>query len=208
MHIGILGTGAVATTLGSGLAAAGHTITLGSRDPGAAGESPFPVAARLDTVRAADVVVNATPGAASVEVVEGIGAAEFAGKVVLDLANATTPGFDLVYPNSSVGEALQRALPEAKVVKTLNTIGAPLMVTPAAIGPSTVFVSGDDADAKATVAGLLRDLGRNDDSILDLGPIASARGPEHYFLLFVGLWQATGTPALNVRLVQAAGVPA
>lgn len=111
---------------------------------------------------------------------------------MLDLANAVTQAFELAYPNASLGQALQKALPDAKVVKSLNTLGAPLMVNPSAIGPSTVFLSGDDAEAKRTVAGLLGDLGWPEDAILDLGAIASARGAQHYFLLFAAIWQATG----------------
>jgi 8-hydroxy-5-deazaflavin:NADPH oxidoreductase len=148
-------------------------------------------------VRAADVVINATPGTASVDVVSQIGDAAFANKVLLDIANAPTPAFELAYPNSSLGQALQEALPSAKVVKTLNTLEAPLMVNPSAIGPSTVFLSGDDAEAETTATQLLADLGWADDAIVDLGGIASARGPEHYFLLFAALWQALGTATFN-----------
>jgi hypothetical protein len=100
----------------------------------------------------------------------------------------------VAYPNSSLGQALQEALPSAKVVKTLE---APLMVNPSAIGPSTVFLSGDDAEAKTTATQLLADPGWADDAIVDLGGIASARGPEHYFLLFAALWQALGTATFN-----------
>lgn len=117
------------------------------------------------------------------------------------LGNAVTGEMELKYPNGSLGQVLQETLPETKIVKSLNTIAAPLMVDPSAIGPSTVFVCGADAEAKATVSGLLGDLGWGDDAIVDLGGIAAARGTEHYFLLFVALWQTGGSPTFNVRVV-------
>jgi predicted dinucleotide-binding enzyme len=202
MKIGILGTGRVATTLAGGLVDAGHSVTLGSRRPEETADSSFSIAGQEEAVRSADVAINATPGSASVEVVRGIGADAFAGKALLDVANAVTPDFDLVYPNSSVAQALQEALPDARVVKSLNTMAAPLMVGPPTIPPGTVFVSGEDAEAKATVSRLLEDLGWTPESILDLGGIASARGPEHYFLLFAAVLQATGSPMFNLDIIR------
>ena len=145
--------------------------------------------------------MNATPGAASLEVIQGIGAAAFEGKVLIDVANAGTPSFDLVYPNSSLAEKLQAALPGAKVVKTLNTAAMAVLTEPATLPPSSVFVSGDDAAAKATVAALLHDFGWDKESIVDLGGITSARGPEHYFLMFAALMQSLQTPRFNIRLI-------
>lgn len=202
MNMGIIGTGNVARTLAGGWMRAGHSVTLGSRDPGARTDLPFPVAGLDDTARGADVVVNATPGGSSRDLLARVDAGALSGKPLVDVANAVTPSFELVYPNSSLGEELQEMLPEARVVKTLNTLGAPIMVDPSSIGPSNVFLSGDDADAKAKVAGLLRDLGWSEDSILDLGGISSAKGPEYYFLMFASLWQALGTPTFNVRVVR------
>jgi hypothetical protein len=202
MQVGILGTGRVAQALAGGWAKAGHAVTLGSRDPSGKHDLAYVVADHAETVRTADVVVNATPGTASVGVVSEIGESAFAGKVLIDIANATTPAFELAYPNASLGQALQQALPSAKVVKTLNTLTAPLMVNPSAIGPSTVFLSGDDDSARSTARRLLADLGWPDGAIVELGDIASARGPEHYFLLFAGVWQALGTTNFNIRLVR------
>ena len=131
----------------------------------------------------------------------GIGAAAFEGTVLIDVANANTPSFELVYPNSSLGEKLQAALPGAKVVKTMNTAAMTVMTEPAALPPTSVFVSGDDAAAKATVTSLLAGLGWPEDAIVDLGGIASARGTEHYFLMFAALMQSVGSPKFNIRLV-------
>jgi predicted dinucleotide-binding enzyme len=201
MRLAILGTGNVAQTLARRWSAAGHEITFGSRDPASKVGLDAPVTSSATAVAGTDVVVNATPGSASLELVEGLGAAVFAGKVLIDIANANTPSFELVYPNSSLGEKLQEALPAAKVVKTMNTAAMSVMTEPAKLPPSSVFVSGDDEGAKATAVSLLTDLGWPDESIIDLGGIASARGTEHYFLMFAALIQSLRTPAFNIRLI-------
>lgn len=121
MFIGILGTGQVAQTLARALSDAGHDVALGSRDPQSK-TLAFPVLPLAETVTTADVVINATRGSASLETLTTIGADVFAGKIVLDVANANTPAFDLLYPNSSLGEHLQAALPDARIVKTMNRL--------------------------------------------------------------------------------------
>lgn len=201
MKIGILGTGNVARTLARHWLAAGHQITFGSRDPAAKGDLGAPVASLPGAAAGSDVVVNATPGTASLALIEGIGAEAFAGKVVIDVANAATPSFELAYPNSSLAEKLQAALPEARVVKTMNTAAMTVMTEPASLPPSSVFVSGDDAAAKATATSLLTDVGWPKESVIDLGGITSARGPEHYLPLFAALMQSLRKPDFNIRLV-------
>jgi 8-hydroxy-5-deazaflavin:NADPH oxidoreductase len=201
LKIGILGTGGVAQTLARRWSVAGHQVTLGSRDPSSKGDLGSPVAPFIDVVADHDVVVNATPGSASLELATGIGAAALAGKILIDVANANTPSFELVYPNSSLAEKLQAALPDTHVVKTLNTAAMAVMTDPATLPASSVFVSGDDPGAKATVTGLLTDFGWPDGSVVDLGGIQSARGPEHYFLMFAALMQSLRTPRFNIRLV-------
>ena len=109
MRLAILGTGNVAQTLARRWSAAGHEITFGSRDPASKVGLDALVTSSATAVAGTDVVVNATPGSASLELIEGLGAAAFAGKVLIDVANANTPSFELVYPNSSLGEKLQEA---------------------------------------------------------------------------------------------------
>lgn len=201
MQIAILGTGRVGQTLAEGLTSAGHTITFGSRNPATKDLPDYQVTDRDKAVRGADVVISAIAGAAAADAVQEIGPDVFEGKVLLDLGNAVTEHMELVYPNASLGQRLQEILPGTKVVKSLNTLAAPLMINPSAIGPSTVFVCGNDAAAKSTVTELLRDLGWGKDAIVDLGEIAAARGTEHYFLLFVALWQAVGSPTFNIHVV-------
>jgi predicted dinucleotide-binding enzyme len=201
MQLAILGTGNVARTLARSWSAAGHEITFGSREPASRRTLEAPVVSASAAVAGNGVVVNATPGSSSLEFVQGIGAAAFAGKVLVDVANANTPSFELVYPNSSLGEKLQAALPEAKVVKTMNTAAMSVMTEPEKLPPSSVFVSGDDAAAKATVVSLLADLGWPEESVVDLGGIRSARGPEHYAVMFAALMRSLGTSDFNIRLV-------
>jgi 8-hydroxy-5-deazaflavin:NADPH oxidoreductase len=200
MKLGILGTGHVATTL-AGAWSKTHEITLGSRTPGSK-SLDYPVLPLADAVRAADIVVNATLGSGSVETISAIEAGVFAGKTLVDVANATTPAFDLVYPNSSLAEHLQAARPDAHVVKSMNTAAITTIANPGVIGPSSVFLSGDDAAAKAEAAGLLTDLGWSDDDIVDLGGLETARGPEHYIILFAKLAGLLRTEAFNIRVVR------
>jgi 8-hydroxy-5-deazaflavin:NADPH oxidoreductase len=101
-----------------------------------------------------------------------------------------------------LAEKIQAAFPELKVVKSLNTINALVMVDPQALagGEHTVFVSGNDADANATVVALLRSFGWTD--VLDLGDLSTARGPEMYMALWIRLWGATKTGHLNIKVVR------
>jgi 8-hydroxy-5-deazaflavin:NADPH oxidoreductase len=199
MKLGILGTGHVATVLG-GAWSKTHDVTLGSRDP--VKDVGFTVRSLTDTVTWADVVVNAILGSAAVGVISGIDAGAFAGKTLVDVANATTPSFELVYPNSSLAEKLQDARPDARVVKSMNTAAITTTANPGVIGPSSVFLSGNDASAKLEAAGLLKDLGWSDDEIVDLGGIETARGPEHYIVLFANLAGLLRTEAFNIRVVR------
>jgi predicted dinucleotide-binding enzyme len=201
MKIGILGTGRVTRLLATAWGNTGHEITLGSRDPGAR-RLDVPVKPLSDTVGWADVVVNATPGAATVATLSTVDAGLYAGKTLIDVANQYTPDTGLAYPSSSLAQHLQAALPGARVVKTLNTGTMTLMSDPRRIGPSTVFLSGDDAGAKLEARGLLRDLGWSDDDIFDLGGIETARGPEHYAVLAWELGSALKTDAVNIRVVR------
>lgn len=197
--ITFLGTGRVATTLGTGLARVGHTITFGSRG-GAASTLDVEGARTTDpaaAVAASPVVVNATPGETSLERLTGLRDA-LAGKVLVDVSNAVHHGEDgmpgeLVHAPSSLAEQLQAALPDTAVVKTLNTMLFPVMTDPGSLSaPATAFLSGDDAGAKDAVRALLHDLGWSDKQILDLGGVRTARGPEAMILLVPDVLRARG----------------
>ena len=158
-----------------------------------------------DAAAGADVVVNATNGAGSLAALAAAGAENLAGKVLMDIANPLD--FSHGFPPSlnpvntdSLGEQIQRAFPEARVVKTLNTMTASVMVDPASVagGDHSVFVSGNDAAAKETVAGLLKDFGHRD--IIDLGDITTARGAEMILPIWLRVWGALGTGAFNFKV--------
>ena len=109
----------------------------------------------------------------------------------------------MLYPNGSLAEEIQKALPGTRVVKSMNTMNTSVMEDPAALsGPSSIFVSGDDASAKQTVKELLRDLGWPQEWIVDLGGLATARGPEHMFLMLLALFGSLGTMRLNFEVVR------
>lgn len=153
------------------------------------------------------MVVNATNGAGTLEALGSAGAARLAGKVLMDVSNALdfSQGMPPVLNpvnTDSLGERIQRAFPSARVVKTLNTMNAGLMVDPGRLagGDHSVFISGDDAEAKAAVAALLADLGHRD--IIDLGDITTARGAEMVLPLWLRLYAALGTPNFNLKVVR------
>jgi predicted dinucleotide-binding enzyme len=202
MKIAILGTGTVATSLATALAGT-HEITFGSRDAGATVDlAGTTTASHADAVAWSDLVINATPGGASLDLLREIGAETLGNRVLLDVANATDASFNLVYPNDSLARHIQEEFPAVRVVKSLNTMNTSVMTNPSVIAPTTVFLSGNDADAKATVSALLEDIGWTKDTQLDLGDIATARAPEHYFFMFFATLQALGTPVFNVAVTK------
>lgn len=165
------------------------------------------VAAYSEAAVGAEVVVNATNGAGSLDAVGAAGAANLAGVVVLDIANpldfsAGMPPSLTVSNTDSLGEQIQRAFPEARIVKALNTMTADLMIDPGQLadGDHSTFVSGNDPVAKQIVTGLLTDLGHRD--VIDLGDITTARGTEMYLALWTRLWLAFGTPIFSIKVVR------
>ena len=225
MNIAVLGTGMVGRALAGRLDALGHSVVVGTRDPRATqartepdgmGNPPFTawhaqypavgLATFAEAAAGADLVVNASSGEAALELLRLAGAENLAGKVLVDIANpldfsAGFPPTLFVKDSDSLGEQIQRAFPETKVVKTLNTLNASLMVEPKALGESsTVFVSGDDPEAKATVTGLLQSFGHED--VIDLGGIETARGTEMLLPIWLQLMGTLGTPQFNFKIVR------
>ncbi len=175
MKIAILGTGGVAHALGAGWKKSGHDVIFGARDVSAT-DPDFEITGLQDALAAGDVIVNAITGAVALAAITALDTSAMAGKTLLDATNAHTGTGDLVYPNSSLAEHLQAALPAVHVVKSLNTAAIEVLADPSLTGPATVFVSGDDEAAKAEVKGLLHDLGWKYEGIMDLGGIRTARG--------------------------------
>jgi predicted dinucleotide-binding enzyme len=225
MDIAVLGTGSVGRTIAGRLHGLGHSVVVGTRDPQATlaraepdgmGNPPYAawqaehegvaLATFADAAAGAELVVNASSGEATLAVLEQAGAANLAGKVLLDIANPLdfSQGFPpalFVKDTDSLAEQVQRAYPDARVVKSLNTMTAALMADPASLGaPSTVFVSGDDAAAKAVVTGLLTSFGHED--VIDLGGLETARGTEMLLPVWLRLMGALGSPMFNFRIVR------
>ncbi len=213
MNIAVLGSGTVGRTLARRFAVLGHQVRLGTRSPevtaGREGWEAIPAVELhtfADAVAGADVVVNASNGQASLEVLASARLADLPGVVVWDISNpldfsAGFPPTLSVSNTDSLGEQLQRAFPAARVVKGLNTLTAALMVAPSALPEATtVFVCGNDAAAKAVVSGLLRELGHTD--VLDLGGIEAARGTEQWLPLWLRIMGALGSPMFNLRIVR------
>lgn len=217
MRIAVLGTGVVGRTLAAALVTHGHEVTVGTRDPvaslardgadgfgtWAAAHPTIEVGSFAEAATGAELVVNALAGTASVA---GVTAARIAdGTVLLDVANPldASHGFPpslFVANTDSLAEQLQRAQPGLRVVKSLNTMTARLMVSPQELPGFTTFVSGDDADSKAVVTRLLTELGHTD--VIDLGPLETARGAEALMLVWLRLWGVVGSPMFGYRIVR------
>jgi 8-hydroxy-5-deazaflavin:NADPH oxidoreductase len=209
VQIGIVGTGVVARFLGQAWADAGHQVSFGTRDPEQTRtreewvESELPLVAYADLE--GEVFVNSTRGEASEAALREVGPA-LNGKVVIDASNAldSSKGFPpslFVKDTDSLAEQLQRALPEARLVKMFNTMAHEVMVDPAGLPQeSTVFVAGNDEAAKRTASELAGDLGWTD--ILDLGDLTAARGLEMYISLWLRIYGAVGRPGFNIKVVR------
>ena len=226
MRLGILGTGTVGKTIAARLAGLEHDVMVGTRNPEETtsrtepdpyGNPPFSAwqeehpEVKLGTFAQAaahgEMIVNATAGAVSLEALEQAGEDNLSGKVLIDISNPLDfskgmPPTLSVVNTDSLGEQIQRRFPEAKVVKTLHTMNAYLMVDPAQLARSdhTVFVSGDEAEAKATVTELLTSFGWTD--VIDLGDITTARGTEMLLPIWVRLFGVLQKPIFNFQIVR------
>ncbi|HAD12567.1 MAG TPA: NADP oxidoreductase [Saprospirales bacterium] len=223
MNIGILGTGSVGQALAGRLAGLGHEVVIGTRDvaaslartepdgwgnPAIGGWAKNNPSVRLVTFAEAaafsdGIIIHAMNGYAAIDSLKMAGEANLNGKILIDITNPLdfSKGFPpslFVSNTDSLGEQIQAAFPAVKVVKSLNTMSNPVMINPKAIpGDHSVFMSGNDADAKATVAGLLKSFGWEDRNIIDLGDISTARGTEQILPIWVRLYGKLQTPMFN-----------
>ena len=215
MKIGVLGTGMVGTTIATALAAKGHAVKIGSRQAGKAeakawaaatggqaGEGSF-----ADAAAFGELLFNCTKGEASLAALQAVGAAKLAGKVLVDISNPLDfskgmPPSLFVGNTDSLAERIQRAFPQAKVVKTLNTLNCFLMVQPGLLaGDHDIFICGDDAAAKQQVLGLLTGaFGWAPKQVLDLGPLSSARATEGLLALWIRLYGGLGHANFNFHI--------
>jgi predicted dinucleotide-binding enzyme len=226
MNVAVLGTGIVGRTIAGKLSELGHVVVVGTRDPEATiartdadamGNPPYSAwqaehpAVRLAPFAEAgafgELVVLATNGSGSLDALTHAGEENLAGKVLLDVSNPLdfSQGFPpslFVKDTDSLAEQIQRAFPAARVVKSLNTMTAAVMVDPGRVGGGdhSVFVSGNDPEAKRTVVSLLQEFGHTD--VVDLGDLSTARGVEMYLPLWLRMMAVVGTPFFNIKVVR------
>ena len=212
MKIGVLGTGMVGEAIATKLVQLGHNVTMGSRTP------DNPNAARWtqklgvnasqgtfsDAAGLSELVFLCTKGEKTLDVIRSVGVSALQDKVVVDVSNPLdlsegTPPSLLICNTDSLGEQVQKALPSAKVVKTLNIVNCEVMVDPTIAGDPTMLMSGNDLRAKATVATLLRGFGWKD--IIDLGDIKTARGTEMLLPVWLSLLNVTGDSHFGFKIV-------
>lgn len=214
MKIGMLGTGIVGRTLGSKLRELGHEVTMGSRSaekPEAvawAGAAGAGVATFAEAAATAELLFNTTSGAGSLAAIDSCDHAALEGKILVDVANALdfSQGFPpslSIVNTDSLGEQIQAAHPELRVVKTFNTVSAPVMVQPSLVpGHHNLFICGNDPAAKADVATLQQSFGWPPEDLIDLGDITMARGTEMYLALWLRLFGVVGTPHFNILVAR------
>ena len=228
MNIGIFGTGGVARAIAGKLVSLGHAVTLGTRNVeetksrskgDAMGNVSFQewigknasvkVATYADAAAFGELLVNATSGMGSISALTSAGEKNLNGKVLIDISNPLdfSKGFPpslSVSNTDSLGEQIQRAFPNAKVVKAFNTLSNPLMVNPSIVnnGDHTLPICGNDDDAKKKVTALLNTFGWKTENILDLGDITNARGTEAFLLLWVRMFGKFQTPMFQFKIVK------
>jgi 8-hydroxy-5-deazaflavin:NADPH oxidoreductase len=227
VNIAVFGSGMVGRAISARLAELGHDVVLGTRnvedlmsrtERGMGGQlAPFSewhaenpaikVATYSDAAAHGELIFNATSGSAVLDVLGLAGESNLDGKVLADISNpldfsAGFPPSLFVCNTESLAERIQSAFPNTRVVKTLNTTNASVMVTPGQLagGDHTMFVSGNDAGAKARITELLREFGWKD--VIDLGDITMARGQEMVMPLWLRLMGALETPAFNYKIVR------
>lgn len=194
MKIGIVGSGNVARTLGTGFIRHGHAVTMGTREPEKLADwleqNPGGrVAGVVEAARSGDVVVLAVKGGAAPAVVETLGPGALAGKIVIDTTNpiADVPPVNGVLKfftelDDSLMERLQAAVPSARFVKAFSCVGAALMVDPEVRGGRpTMFICGNDPEARKTVTGILDQFGWETE---DMGTAEAARAIEPLCMLW------------------------
>jgi 8-hydroxy-5-deazaflavin:NADPH oxidoreductase len=213
MKFAVLGAGMVGEALAGKLVSLGHEVKLGSRAESAGKAAAWaaqagPRASNGSYAQAAafgDIVVNALQGAATLPVLGDL-KHELAGKLLIDIANPLdfSKGFPptlFISNDRSLAEEIQKLLPQTQVVKALNTVHAPVMVNPSLVpGEHDIFVSGNDAAAKARVVELLQSFGWK--APIDLGDLSTARGTEQLLPLWLRLYAALGTGMFNLRVVR------
>lgn len=209
MRIAILGSGTAGQTLGKGLIKLGHQVVIGTRDPAklndwkkeaganASVELPF------EAMRQGKLIIISVLGSAAEFAIKNAGVENFSGKIVIDASDpldfsSGKPGL-FVGTTDSLGEQIQRLLPDSKVVKAFNTVLADVMINPSLSGVEPdMFIAGNDKTAKSVVTELLQDFGW---SVIDMGEIESSRWLEAISLAWVVYSHRTGKVHHAFKLV-------
>lgn len=214
--IAVLGTGMVGNAIGTKMIALGYEVRMGSRtatnEKAAAwvkANGPKASAATFaDAVASADIIFLCTKGDATLEVLKLATPENFAGKIVIDISNpldfskGMPPSLIAQWANTnSLGEEVQKTLPGARVVKSLNIVNCEIMVNPKKTGGEpTMFVAGNDAGAREEVKGILKQFGWTD--IIDLGDLSGARGLEMLLPIWLRTWQSTQNGHFAFKIVR------
>ncbi|WP_241613066.1 NADPH-dependent F420 reductase [Rosenbergiella epipactidis] len=226
MKIGIIGSGMVGRAFSIRLAELGHDVLIGTRNPiiTLGREEPdskgipawkfwslhnpeIKLATFQEVADFGDVIINATAGAISIEALSKIEKDSLKDKVILDLALPLSYSPErspkLIYSNEdSLGEKIQRAFPESKVVKTLNTMSYKVMLYPSLLPRQhNAFISGDSEEAKLIIAKIMEGFGWESKDIIDLGGIITARTTEMYAPLLFQLSKIKGHYNINISVV-------
>lgn len=217
MKIGVLGTGVVGNTIGSKLTQLGHQVMMGSRTANNEKAAAWVKTAGAnaaqgtfaDAATFGEIMFNCTSGGATLDVMKLAGTDNMKGKILIDIANpldfskGMPPTLSVVNDNS-LGEEIQKALPETKVVKTLNTLNCQLMVNPNLVnsGDHHIFICGNDANAKTQVRNLLNSFDWQNENIIDLGDITNARGTEQVLPIWIRLMGSLGTAMFQFKVVK------
>ena len=205
----------VGNAVGTKLVQLGHEVKMGSRTPNnekaaewvKANGSKASQGTFADAVAFGEIVFNCTAGTASIEALKQAGERNLQSKILIDISNPLDfsrgmPPTLTICNTDSVGEQIQRAFPNVKVVKTLNTVNCNVTVNPSLVpGDHDVFMSGNDAAAESKVREVLTQwFGWK--SVIDLGDISTARGTEMYLSLWVRLYALFQKPNFNIKVVK------
>ncbi|MFN8015383.1 MAG: NAD(P)-binding domain-containing protein [Acidimicrobiia bacterium] len=216
MNVAVLGTGMVGKAIATKLVECGHNVCMGSRTADNSEalswsrENDASNGTFNDAALFGEILFNCTSGLSSIDALKSIDRANINGKIIIDIANEIDSHDGKPVPLASakniLGLKIQNAFPEAKVVKTLNTVNATVMVNPNSLTqPTSIFLSGNDDPSKSIVKKLLNEFGWVDESIIDLGPIETAAGPEMFLSLWLSIFLKDlpeMNPFFNIKIVQ------
>ena len=203
VRVGVLGSGDVGRVLAAGFVGLGHEVKVGSRDPQKLQTWADAAGSRASTgtfeeaARFGDIIVLATLGTATLDAIRLAGVDNFAGKVVIDTTNpldfsqGMPPRLSIGHTDS-LGEQVQRLIPNARVVKAFNTVGNAHMVNPQfPDGSPDMFLCGNDDDAKKIVTQICEHFGWG--GVIDIGGIEGSRQLEPMCIVWVLHGARTGS---------------